>query len=81
MDFSSQGDSATVVFIGTLKDVDAFKPGSDGDPETSLLLQEALKAGLATRAVSVPYDPETSEVSLNPDLKIGPHSSTMGRLG
>ncbi len=68
-----QGARALLVFIAGIPGAKGFKINTAADPLLPLLLEKAIKAGVAVKAVSMTYRPRGAVMILeNPDLVIDP---------
>jgi len=70
---ASQGTKALLVFIAGIPGAKGFKINEEADPLLPKLLENAIRAGVMMKAVSMTYSPENSTVILdNPDLAVDP---------
>lgn len=69
IDLAKSGKNTLIFFIGALPGVKKFKPYEEGDPEIARLLEEAKKAGVKIRALSIHMLPDGRVLMDNPDLE------------
>ena len=62
---AKSGGKVFVCFAAGLPNVWGFIPYDEGDPQISILLRKAKKAGVEIRAISMHYDPEMEAVVLD----------------
>ncbi len=68
-----QGTGALLVFIAGIPGAKGFRINEEADPLLPELLENAVRAGVTVKALSMTYNPEDSSVVLdNPDLAMDP---------